>query len=93
MSKYFADPVPTEVDPVLAEYLMRQLVAIQNATSGPSDSICETVEEIPTDLVPGKIVNVNLVDGDKSYNGLWACVTNNSGVYSWRRFLPDSRTQ
>ena len=90
---YVAEQVPMGIDPVLAEYLMRQMVAIQNSVSAPADSICETVEEIPTEIIPGKIVNVNLVDGDRSYNGLWACVTNNSGVYSWRRFPPDSRTQ
>lgn len=88
---YVAEPVPAGVDSTLAEYLMRQLIAIQNASTS-QESKCETVIEIPTTIVPGKIVNVNMQNGDKTLNGLWACVTNNTGEYAWRRYVPDGRT-
>lgn len=91
MSGYVAEPVPVSVDKELAEYLMRQMVGIQNMGASTS-STCETVREVPTTIRPGKIVNVDMQDGDKTLNGLWACVSNQTGVYAWRRYVPDART-
>ena len=88
---YVAEQVPSSVDPELAEYLMRQMFAIQNMGAG-MDSKCETVLEIPTVIDPGRMVNVSVISGEKSYNGLWACVSDHTGEFSWKRYLPDSRT-
>ena len=91
MSTYAAEPVPAGVDPILAEYLMRQMIAIQNSVAGGDGSTVETVLAIPTNINPGKMVNVNVFNGDKSFNGLWACVSDHTGEYKWKRYLPDTR--
>lgn len=82
MSLYAAEPVPVSVDGEVAEYLMRQLVAIQNALN--NSSIVMEVSEIPARPVVGAIVNLNDRD-DPTQNGFYACVYNSQGEGEWRK--------
>lgn len=82
MSLYAAEPVPTSVDGEVAEYLMRQLVAIQNALN--NSSIVMEVSQIPARPVVGAIVNLNDRD-DPAKNGFYACVYNSQGEGEWRK--------
>jgi len=82
MSTYAAEPVPVSVDGEVAEYLMRQLVAIQNALN--NSSIVMEVSKIPARPVVGAIINLNDRD-DPAQNGLYACVYNSQGEGEWRK--------
>jgi len=82
MSIYAAEPVPVSVDSEVAEYLMRQLVAIQNALN--NSSIVMEVSKIPDRPVVGAIVNLNDRD-DPTQNGFYACVYNSQGEGEWKK--------
>ena len=83
--------MPAGIDPVLAEYLNRQMILIQNLAGGAGAPILPTVSEIPESIVPGAMVNLDRQDGgNKAYNGLWACITDSTGNYAWKRLLPQS---
>ena len=79
---YVAEPVPVSVDPDLAEYLMRQIVAIQNALG--NSSIVVEVSQIPARPVVGAIVNLNDRD-DPTKNGFYVCVYNSQGEGEWKK--------
>ena len=55
MSQYAAEPVPMGIDQTLAEYLMRQMMAIQNALT--NNSIVMEVAQLPDRPIPGAIIN------------------------------------
>ena len=82
MSQYAAEPVPAAVDPVLAEYLMRQMIGIQNALT--NNSIVMEVAQLPPRPIPGAIINLKN-DIDPSGNGFYACVYNSQGDGEWKR--------
>ena len=93
MSQYAAEPVPSSVDPELAEYLMRQFIGIQFGTSGDEYRI-PVVSKIPDREVPGAMVMLNRDDGgDKSFNGVWVCQSDSTGGFAWKRLLPEARSQ
>lgn len=86
---YTAEPVPAGVDPVLAEYLNRQMILIQNLAGGAGSPTPPTVSEVPENIMPGAMVNLDRQDGgDKALNGMWACITDSRGQYVWKRLLP-----
>ena len=90
---YAAEPVPSNVDPILAEYLMRQFIGIQFGTSADEYRI-PVVSEIPDREVPGALVMLNRDDGgDRTFNGVWACQPDTSGNFVWKRLLPETRNQ
>ena len=81
MSSYAAEPVPADVDPVLAEYLMRQMISIQNALN--TSGILMEVAVLPRPI-SGGIVNLN-DQTNPSGNGIYACIVNSQGVGEWKR--------
>ena len=91
MSEYAAEPVPSNVDRELSEYLMRQLVAIQYSLSKGQFTI-PTVITIPEVKIPGAMVMLNRDDGgNKSLNGTYVCQPTSTGDFEWKRLLPDSK--
>ena len=66
MSQYAAEPVPAGVDPELAEYLMRQFIAIQYGVNQSAWSV-PTVQALPEQKLPGAIVMLNREDGGTSH--------------------------
>ena len=81
MSTYAAEPVPAGIDPVLAEYLMRQMIGIQNALS--TSGILMEVAVLPRPI-SGALVNLN-DQTNPSGNGIYACVVNSQGVGEWKK--------
>jgi len=81
MSTYATEPVPTGIDPVLSEYLMRQLIGIQNALN--TSGILIEVAVLPRPI-SGGIVNLN-DQTNPSGNGIYACVVNSQGVGEWKK--------
>lgn len=84
MSQYAAESVPASVDATLAEYLMRQLVGIQNALT--NNSVVLEVSEIPPRPIPSAIINLNDRD-DPTQNGFYACVYNSQGEGEWKKLV------
>jgi hypothetical protein len=82
MSQYAAEAPPASADPELAEFLVRQLLAIQNALT--NNSIVMEVAEIPRIPIAGAIINLNDRD-DKTANGFYACVYNSQGEGEWKK--------
>ena len=82
MSNYAAEPVPSEIDPVLAEFLNRQLNAIQ--LSFMSQFIAPQVGQIPDRVIPGAIINLRDPD-DESKNGFYCCEVDGQGEGRWMR--------
>ena len=81
MSTYAAEPVPAGIDPVLAEYLMRQMIGIQNALN--TSSVIIEVAVLPRPI-SGALVNLN-DQTNPSGNGIYACVVNSQGVGEWKK--------
>ena len=81
MSKYVAEPVPSNVDRELAEYLMRQMIGIQNALN--TSGILMEVAVLPRPI-SGALVNLN-DQTNPSGNGIYACIVNSQGVGEWKR--------
>ena len=82
MSQYAAEPAPASLDPTLAEFLARQLVAIQNALT--NNGIVLEVSEVPTRPVPGAMVNVNNQTAPAD-NGFYVCAYNSQGEGEWKK--------
>ena len=81
MSNYAAEPVPADVDPVLAEYLMRQMIGIQNALN--TSSILLEVAVLPRPIA-GAMVNLN-DQTNPADNGIYACVVDSQGEGEWKK--------
>ena len=91
MSQYAAEPVPSSVDPELAEYLMRQFVGIQYGVGG-SEYRIPIVRKIPDQVISGAMVMLDRDDGgDTTFNGVWVCQPDSSGTCVWKRLLPENR--
>ena len=87
MSDYAAEPVPANVDPALAEYLMRQMIGIQNALN--TSGIMMQVSQLPRPI-PGAIVhlydkNDETPIEEPTGNGFYACVINSQGEGEWKK--------
>lgn len=78
---YTAEPAPSGLDPVLSEYLMRQLHAISASTKTMFSP--PRVVELPDRLAEGAIVH--LKSADATQNGLWACAYNGAGELEWKK--------
>ena len=81
MSQYAAEPVPMGIDQTLAEYLMRQMMAIQNALT--NNSIVMEVAQLPDRPIPGAIINLNNEESPAD-NGFYVCVYEN-GEGTWKK--------
>ena len=91
MSQYAAEPVPSSVDPELAEYLMRQFIGIQYGV-GQNQLALPIVSQLPKKLIEGAMVVLEVeAGGDKTFNGLWICQPDSNGIFKWRRLVPDNR--
>ena len=82
MSQYAAEPVPAGIDPTLAEYLMRQMVGIQNALT--NNSIVMEFAEVPDRPIVGAIISVNS-QVDSTQNGFWVCERDSQGEGVWKK--------
>ena len=79
---YIAEPVPSGVDRVLAEYLQRQTTAIQLAVMNASRAL--EVSELPLVAKAGELVCLNdRVDTDN--NGIYAGIYNDQGAVTWQK--------
>ena len=81
MSNFAAEPVPQTVDPVLSEFLDRQLNAIQLAFM--SSFIAPQVATLPTPMV-GAVVSLNN-QLSPSDNGFYGCIANSQGEGEWKK--------
>lgn len=83
-SSFAAEPIPHQIDPVLAEYLDRQFQAIMVALR--SDFQVPKFSEVPEATVKGAVIHIdNKVD--PTQNGFYACVTNSQGDGEWKRLV------
>ena len=82
MSQYAAEPVPAGIDQTLAEYLMRQMTAIQNALT--NNSIVMELADLPDRPIPGAIINLNDRQ-DPTQNGFYACIYDSQGEGQWKK--------
>jgi len=80
-SQYSADPVPSNLDPALAEYLNRQLQGIEIALR--SDFQAPRMTEVPQKKVIGAVI---LVRNKKNpaQDGFWVCIENSQGEGEWK---------
>jgi len=82
--RYAAEPVPSGIDPIIAEYLDRQFNAIGLAFTPEGRVVLPTVSTLPARLIPGALVY--LEDGkDPTQNGFYGCVKNSQGEGEWKR--------
>ena len=81
MSNFAAEPVPQTVDPVLSEFLDRQLNAIQTAFM--SSFIAPQVSRLPPPIL-GAVVSMNNQQ-NPSENGFYGCIANSQGVGEWKK--------
>ena len=72
------------IDPTLAEYLVRQMTAIQNALT--NNSIVMEAAQLPDRPIPGAIINLNDRQ-EPTQNGLYACVYDSNGEGEWKKLL------
>ena len=82
MSQYAAEPVPAHIDPELGEYLMRQMIGIQNALT--NNSIVMEFGEVPDRPIVGAVINVKNLD-DPTQNGFWVCEAKDKGDGEWKK--------
>lgn len=82
--RYAAEPVPSSVDPVTAEYLDRQFNAIGLAFTPEGRVVLPTVSNLPARLIPGAIVYVEDAT-DTTKNGFYGCVKNSQGEGEWKK--------
>jgi hypothetical protein len=79
---YVAEPVPLDVERVLAEYLQRQTTAIQLAVMNASKAM--EVSELPVVAKAGEMVCLNdRADAEK--NGIYAGIYNDQGAVTWQK--------
>ena len=79
---YIAEPVPIDVDRVLAEYLQRQTTAIQLAVMNASRAM--EVSELPVIAKAGELVCLN-DRVDAANNGIYAGIYNDQGAVTWQK--------
>ena len=81
MSNYAAEPPPLNIDTELAEYLARQMTAIQNAINY---GVSLEVPSLPERPIPGAMLNLNnkITPAD---NGMYVCVYNGQGEAEWKK--------
>lgn len=89
MSQYAAEPVPMGIDPTLAEYLMRQMVGIQNALT--NNSIVMEFAEVPDRPIVGAVINVN-DPNNSAQNGFWVCESDGQGAGVWKKLQAEIPT-
>ena len=83
-SSFAAEPIPHQIDPILAEYLDRQFQAIMVALR--SDFQAPRFTELPDRKVRGAVIHVdNKVD--TAQNGFYVCLTNSQGDGVWKRLV------
>lgn len=82
MSEYAAEAVPSNVEPELAEFLDRQLNAIQTAFI--SRSVITRFTSLPNRPVIGAIVYLGGQD-DPALNGFYGCIENSQGEGEWKQ--------
>lgn len=83
-SRYAAEPIPQNIDPTLAEYLSRQLNAIEIAMR--SDFQAPRLTKLPERGVIGAVVLVKNPE-DPSEDGFFACIENSQGDGEWKRLV------
>jgi hypothetical protein len=82
--RYAAEPVPSGVDPVLAEYLDRQFNAIGLAFTPEGRIVLPTTSTLPARKIPGAIVYIE--NGvDPTQNGFYGCVKDSQGEGEWKK--------
>jgi hypothetical protein len=83
-SQYAAEPLPFDLNPVLAEYLDRQFQAIEVALR--SDFQAPRFKELPERKVIGAVIVIRN-EKDPSEDGFWACIENSQGVGEWKKLV------
>jgi hypothetical protein len=83
-SRYAAEPIPQSIDATLAEYLSRQLNAIEIAMR--SDFQAPKLTKLPERKVIGAVVLVRNQE-DPSEDGFFACIENSQGEGEWKRLV------
>lgn len=83
-SSFAAEPLPSHLDPILAEYLDRQFQAIMVALR--SDFQAPRFTELPERKVKGAVVHIDS-KFDPAKNGFYVCVTNSQGEGEWKRLV------
>ena len=83
--RYAAEPVPSSVDPVIAEYLDRQFNAIGLAFTPEGRVVLPTVSALPARPIPGALVYLES-GADPTQNGFYGCVKNSQGEGEWKKF-------
>lgn len=81
MSQFAAEPLPSEIDPVLSEYLDRQFNAIQ--LSFMAKFTAPYVTALPQRPIVGGIVYLRDQD-DPTHNGFYCCIEDNQGEGEWK---------
>ena len=82
--RYSAEPVPSGIDPVTAEYLDRQFNAIGLAFTPEGRVVLPTVSVLPERLIFGAIVYLES-GTDPTQNGFYGCVKNSQGEGEWKK--------
>lgn len=81
-SRYAAEPLPFDSDPVLAEFLNRQFQAIELALR--SDFQAPRLTELPERKVIGALVSVKNKEVPEE-DGFWVCIENSQGEGEWKQ--------
>ena len=84
MTSFIAEPVPLDVDPILAEYLDRQFQALNIVTWESWQA--PLFDELPERTPIGALIYLRGQD-DPADNGFYGCVENNQGDGEWKRLL------
>ena len=86
MSQFAAEAVPSSVEAVLAEFLDRQLHAIEAAFV--SRSVITRLTSLPDRPVIGAIVYLGGQD-DPALNGFYGCIENSQGEGEWKKLATE----
>jgi hypothetical protein len=93
-SSFAAEPIPHQIDPVLAEYLDRQFQAIMVALR--SDFQVPKFTRLPDAIVPGAVIHIASQKDDEDEqkkNGFYVCVANDKGAVEWKRMVLEDPPQ
>ena len=82
--RYAAEPVPSSVDPVTAEYLNRQFNAIGFALAPDGRLVLPTLSMLPERSIPGALVYLESPT-DPTQNGFYGCVKDSQGEGEWKK--------
>ena len=82
MSQYAAEAVPSGVEAELAEFLDRQLHAIE--TAFVSRLVVTRMTSLPNRPIVGAIVYLGGQD-DPALNGFYGCIENSQGEGEWKQ--------